>query len=153
MSQEMENFESLQKLLRVKRHEQPPPGYFDQFSSEVMARLRAGEHEQKDLWRELGEEASWLQRLWASLDAKPALAGAFGVLVCGVVLTGIYFSQQSEPQTAVLNQMDAWSVPGSANALALGLPGGQPGPTDATNSVISPSGNPSMGGLPTGSLF
>ena len=149
MSQDTENFDSLRKLLSVKRHEQPPPGYFDQFSSEVMARLRAGEHEQKDLWRELGEEASWLQRLWASLDARPALAGAFGVLVCGVVLTGIYFSQQGEPQYSVVNQMDSWSVPGAANGLALGLPGAQQATTDSTNSAASPS----TGGLPTGSLF
>src|ERR1043165_4148165 len=106
MSREMENFESLQKLLKVKRCEQPPPGYFEQFSSEVMARLRAGEHEQKDLWREMGDEASWLQRLWMTLDARPALAGAFGVLVCGVVLSGIYYAQKTDPQEAALIPSD-----------------------------------------------
>lgn len=148
MSQDTENFDSLRKLLTVKRHEQPPPGYFEQLSSEVMARLRAGEHEQRDVWRELGEEASWVQRLWLLLDAKPAVAGAFGVMVCGVVLTGIYFSQQGGQQYTGINQMDSWSVPGSVNGLALGLPGAQPAAT-GTNSAA----NPSTGGLPAGSLF
>lgn len=95
MSSEPENFELLKKLLALKRHELPPPGYHEQFASEVRARLRAGEHEQSDLWRELGDEASWLQRLWQTFSDRPALAGALGMAACALILTGVYFTQKT----------------------------------------------------------
>ena len=94
MSVEQENFESLKKLLALKRHEVPPPGYHEQFASEIRARSMAGEHHQSDLWRELGDEASWLQRMWQLFSDRPTLAGAFGMAVCALALTGIYFVQK-----------------------------------------------------------
>ncbi|MCX6895234.1 MAG: hypothetical protein NTZ16_07000 [Verrucomicrobia bacterium] len=113
MSAEQENFEALRKLLALKKHEQPPPGYFDQFASEVRSRLAAGEHRQTNLWRELGDEASWLQRLWAAFADKPALAGAFGMAVCALMLSGIYLSQKPEPVADAV-VAEAWQLPAPA---------------------------------------
>jgi hypothetical protein len=87
MSQDTENFDSLRKLLTLKRHEIPPPGYFNNFSREVIVRIKAGEQ---------GEDAhgyvwqmGWLQRLWASIEAKPVLAGGLGLALCGLMVFGI----------------------------------------------------------------
>lgn len=110
MSTETENFEALRKLLALKKHEAPPPGYFDQFAGEIRSRLAAGEHRQTDLWREIGDEASWLQRLWDMFAAKPALAGAFGMAVCALMLSGIYFSQSPEAGPGGVAVAESWKL-------------------------------------------
>ena len=33
-------------------------------------------------------EGSWLKRAWAAVESRPALAGAFGVAVCGFFAAG-----------------------------------------------------------------
>ena len=147
MSTESDNFEALRKLLVLKKHEVPPPGYFDQFASEIRSRLAAGEHRQTDLWREMGDEASWLQRLWSSLAAQPALAGAVGMAVCGVMLAGVYFSQSSESGNGGVTVAESWKLTAPAvSALA----GGQMSPATM---LASSSTNPVMAVPAGGSLF
>jgi hypothetical protein len=96
MATDSENFDQLLKLLALKKHEQPPPGYFDQFSREVIIRLKHRAVERQSWLDELGEEASWFWKIWAMLEAKPILAGLFGVAVSGLLLTGIIYSQRLE---------------------------------------------------------
>jgi len=145
MSAEPENFEALRKLLALKRHETPPPGYFDQFAGEVRARLRSGEHEKDDLWRDLGDEASWLQRLWGTLTNRPALAGAFGMLLCGAVLTaGIHYSSVSDADAKSQSLAQGLSLPAPAGAPAQ-LALGEAPPVNTTSST-----NPVMSAAPAG---
>ena len=98
MTPEQENFESLRRLLVLKRYEQPPPGYFNRFSQQVIERLESGERlTEATLFERLGWEASWLQRFWAAFETKPILAGVLGVAVCGLLVGGIVYSEQVEP--------------------------------------------------------
>jgi hypothetical protein len=97
MNPEQEEFQQLRRLLALKRYEQPPQGYFDDFSEQVIIRIRAGERiDRFSLWESLSWEAPWLQRLWAALETRPVLAGGFGVAVCGLLLAGMLYSEPRE---------------------------------------------------------
>jgi hypothetical protein len=88
MNSDSENFEQLRKLLALKRHEQPPPGYFNNFSGKVIARIESASQAEDGL--------AWLRRLWALVESKPMLTGAFGAAVCALVISGLIFSDDVE---------------------------------------------------------
>ena len=101
MKSEQENFTNLRRLLALKRHEQPPPGYFNSFSRQVMDRIVSGQHLEEDsLAERMLWEAPWLQRLLSAFQTKPLLAGAFGVAVCALLVSGVVFSEK--PDTSAL---------------------------------------------------
>ena len=90
MNPDPENFESLRRLLAWKRHEQPPPGYFNDFSRRVLARIEAGE--------QVADGAGFagrLHRFWMGLQARPAFAGAFGAAVCAFLVVGLAGSEEA----------------------------------------------------------
>ena len=66
-----EQFDRLRKLPTLKRHESPPPGYFNHFSDKIIARIEAEGLCARNLW--------W-QRLFKEWDAKPVLACAYGLV-------------------------------------------------------------------------
>ena len=90
MNPDSQNFDSLRRLLALKRHEQPPPGYFDRFPRDVMARIKAGEN-----GGAIGVEFSWWGRLLSMFDMKPVFAGAFGTAVCAFLISGVVSSEQT----------------------------------------------------------
>jgi hypothetical protein len=86
-----DDFDNLKRLLALKRYEQPPPGYFENFSDRVISRIEA---------EELSEYSSWWQWLVAKFDAKPVVAGAYGLTVSGLLLAGFHFSETFENEVA-----------------------------------------------------
>lgn len=95
MSPEQEHFEELRRLLALKRHEQPPPGYFDGFSRQVITRIQAGEaRASESLLQRWMSRAPWLQTLWNGFEAKPIVAGVFGIGVCGLLVIGLVSSER-----------------------------------------------------------
>jgi hypothetical protein len=82
MNQMPDDFQDLQRLLRLKRHEQPPPGYFEGFSSKVIAEIKASQ---------MVHESSWWERFFIGFDAKPALVCAYSLVVCSSLLYGLGF--------------------------------------------------------------
>lgn len=94
MNSEQNDFEQLRRLLALKRHEQPPPGFYNSFSYQVIARIKAGETGQELTFVDrLFDEAPWIQRLWAAFETKPLLAGAVSFAVCGLVATGLFYGE------------------------------------------------------------
>jgi hypothetical protein len=81
-----EDFEDLRHLLALKRHEKPPPGYFNYLPDKVLMRL---EREEDDL----SEYSTWWQWLVKKLDTQPVLAGAYAFAISGLMLLGFKLSQ------------------------------------------------------------
>lgn len=78
-----ENFDPLRRLIALKRYEAPPPGFFESFSSKVMARIEAAE---------MAATPAWWQRLGFDFNFKPALVCGLAVVVCGLLSAGVLAS-------------------------------------------------------------
>jgi len=90
MNPDQEDYEELRRLLALKRHEQPPPGYFEHFSPQVISRIESGEQARAHgFWARFFREAAWAGRPWSQLGFKPVLAGALGLAACGLVMIGL----------------------------------------------------------------
>ena len=124
-----ENFDALQKLLAIKRHEQPPPRYFNGFSTEVLRRLNQPDQ---------AEPLRWWQRLGLDFSPRPALPFAMAVVATGLFLAGvIVFARADKDGAMAFNPL---SDPSSflAHQVTVGPPAGftldaPPGAAIATN--------------------
>jgi hypothetical protein len=117
MEQENQDFESLRRLLSLKKHEQPPPRFFNEFSGNVISRIRAQRSGANSMAR-LESEAPWLIRFWQTLANKPIAAWGVGAAVSALVLGGILMAEKPASQVNL----------GGANATPdnLGLAATQP---------------------------
>jgi len=96
-----QDFSDIRRLLALKRHEQPPPGYFSHFSREVILRIRAGERA-SDHFYESWLVTAWLQRFWSAMENRPALAGAFGACLCAAMLWAFVSTENAGTTSAVI---------------------------------------------------
>ncbi len=122
MDPETENFDQLRRLLLVLRHESPPPRYFNDFSGQVIARIRAGAAGARA--GSLGEQmaqSAWVKRLWQMIEHRPAVSGLLTAAVCGLLVIGVFASDNPKPSFI-------FPADGIANAVAP-----QPGPAEQPN--------------------
>jgi hypothetical protein len=137
-----EPFDRLQKLLALKRYEQPPPGYFREFSSKVIARI--------EIEGLLGR-ISWWQRLLGALTVRPFAAAGYGAAVLGLFAVGASASRYLEPDE---NASMAVTSPWASSALMAEGESAAPAnpvlldPVDATSSV-----KPVLASSPAHALF
>lgn len=128
------DFSRLQKLLALKRHEQPPPGHFDRLPGQIISRLKA---------ERAGAAEPWWRTLLTSFQTKPAWSVAFSVLVLGALTFGVVGALRN--QTAA--EADAGGSPApiaglagetapAVGGLAAQIP---PDPSVATNVNVSPA--------------
>lgn len=92
MKPEQENFDQLRRLLKLKRYEQPPPRYFNDFSSRIVARISAGERGGRESALDM---VPWLQKLWEMLEAKPILPAVFGAAICVLLVFGVGYTEKT----------------------------------------------------------
>jgi hypothetical protein len=72
--------EKLLKLLVIKRYEQPPPGFYNRFSSGVLTRLESA--------KPAAAPSLW-QRMFEAVLDRSIVVGAYGCLVVAMVVTGL----------------------------------------------------------------
>jgi hypothetical protein len=145
-----QEFEDVRRLLKLKRHEKPPPRYFNDFSGQVIARLRAGVSDDRDELAEGVEwQNSWSQRLLRLFQSKPVFAGGFGAAVCLMLVAGVTLLENLDHQSPAMAAEKA--VPdstGSLPAFARGnsafaaTPSINPVAGTATNSIFDMLNNP-----------
>jgi len=149
MNENENNFEPLRRLLALKRQETPPPGYFNRFSGQVVARLRAGEAKGSRTEAEkYFSEAPWLLKLLQAFELKPAFAGAFASALCLLMVFGIVYDAErpdSAPQT--LLQTSEQSLGSFAAVSPASLP------QTADSAGIIADTNPATSLQPVASLF
>jgi len=68
MHDQPEGFEELRRLLALKRHEVPPPGYFESFSDRVVARVQADS---------AASSRGVIRRITTLFQARPAISWSF----------------------------------------------------------------------------
>ena len=69
----------MERIIALKRYEQPPPGYFHLLPDRIINRIERGE----------GQSGFW-EKWWPAFRVRPALAYALGLTVCGVLAAAIY---------------------------------------------------------------
>jgi hypothetical protein len=101
MSPLPEEFEELRKLLRIKRYEQPPPRFFNEFSARVLDRIEA-ESASTAKAGTLAGEAPWLVRMLKLLETNSLVAGGFATAVCAMLIGGIVYSESVDQATTAV---------------------------------------------------
>jgi len=87
-----EEFDQLRKLLELKRHEAPPPGYFEDFSSSVIARIEA---------EDARAGSAWWRRLFPGVETSPLMVGAYSVIAASLVIAGVQLAGNSKSPDGV----------------------------------------------------
>ncbi|HEU0010320.1 MAG TPA: hypothetical protein VFT34_10945 [Verrucomicrobiae bacterium] len=110
MKPENTSQEELQRVLALKRHEQPPRQFFKRFSQKVMDRLQNPEPP---------PEPTLMQRLGLDFDTKPVLICLSGLAICGLLAFGLILSRsmKAPPPGNPTDPLGQRPIHGSAGGL------------------------------------
>ncbi len=144
MNESENNFATLKQLLKLKQHEVPPPGYFHNFSGQVISRIRAGEAGgQQTFTEQLQSTAPWLVNFLRIFETKPGLVGAFATSLCLLLVGAVFFAERSDsapknfPAIADNSPAAMPSVVSSASTPMLAAADATTGIAVSTNPVLS----------------
>ena len=149
MNQNEQNFDELKKLLKLKQHEVPPPGYFNNFSGQVIARIQAGEAGDRQSFIErLGFDAPWAVNFLRIFETRPGLIGGFATSLCLLLVLVAVFADR--PETASKNLLTV-SEPATTDSSVASMTA--PPLLAASDSGIVASTNPVTSLQPVATLF
>jgi hypothetical protein len=150
MKDSEQNFEELKQLLKLKRHEIPPPGYFNNFSRNVIVGIHAERNNPAQARQASG---NWLTRFMNIFETRPGLVGGMATSLVLLLVGGVVVTDQSgsDSQTSIF-------APNTINSAETSSPMSQPGINMASLGQSSASGitistNPAASLQPMSSLF
>lgn len=134
MSDAPDDFDALRRLLSLKNHEAPPPGFFDRMPGQIMARIQ--EPQPRWTWETL------MDRLFQIPWFQPVASASMALLV-----GGLFFAALSNPADSSLAPRSAtFSAPtlGSMDTLAFEIPASSSirSSSDSANGLMQPSLQP-----------
>lgn len=90
MSQFSHDDEQIRRLMRIKSHETPPPGFHDALHSRIMAGIKTRPQE---------PTPSWWSRALELLTLRPALSASYALAACALVVCGFAFTLMLEKES------------------------------------------------------
>ena len=90
-------------MLALKRHEQPPPGYFSYLPDQILVKIEKND---------LSEHSTWWEWLVERFDARPVLAGAYAFAISALMLFGVKVSRDFQPASAGQNLFPGFAAEG-----------------------------------------
>ena len=93
MNESNNNFQDVKRLLKLKQHEVPPPGYFNSFSSQVISRIRAEEARES---RSTARDGSWWSQFLGIFESQPRVVGGVATVMCVLLVFGLVLTQQTD---------------------------------------------------------
>ena len=148
MNENENNFEQVRQLLKLKRQETPPPGYFNKFSGQVIARLRVNQEKGiKTDAEAYFADAPWLLKFLQLFEFKPAFAGALASALCLLLVFGIIYGDRPE----ITSQPVLQNAPEAPVAFAAVAPVVTASSADTSGLIAST--NPAASLQPVAALF
>ena len=138
MNSEKENFDQLRRLLKLKRYEQPPPGYFNNFSSKVIARIEAGPARPDNLLEWLYLRMPWLEGLVAGLGT-PKMAWGCAITASALLIAGMVATEGNTEFVAGDNVIPVAGQTMGSPAMIAAAPASFEVPIDSTAALNSSS--------------
>ncbi len=145
------NFADLKRLLKLKQHEIPPPGYFNGFSDQVVSRIRAGEGDPtRSLAERIEYEVPWLAGFLRIFETRPGVIGGFATSLCLLLLLFVVFTDHSN--VASLNLLPAPNPAAATDNSVASLDASPLLPAPDAAGIVA-STNPVTSLQPAGTLF
>ena len=132
------NFRELKQLLKLKQHEVPPPGYFNHFSGDVIARIRTGETEEAEGFLARLGSGSFMGGLLHIFQAKPGVIGGFATSLCLLLLISVVMAERPDGSSST-GGLGGLQSPQSGDFVSTSLlpAGAASGISISTNPIVS----------------
>jgi hypothetical protein len=108
MNSDPDDFRALRQLMALKRHEQPPPGYFNRLPGIIIDRIQSGE----------GKLGFW-ERIVSEFSFRPVFAYGVALAAFGALTFSVLYSVKTQPQqSAQARPVNGWRTLTPEEALA-----------------------------------